>query len=130
MVQTGEGEYGWYQFNNREWGTKWDCTATLNEQVAGNDVTLIYSFDTAWSPPVPALRKLSEQYPNIDIELWWCEEQGFGAEHNFDNGHDEVVREWDTPNSHDEAVEQWGECSCAHADDPSDLPYDDCAVRI
>lgn len=129
MIQTGEGEYGWYQFNNREWGTKWDCTATLEEQITEYGVTLIYSFDTAWSPPIPAIEKLSKQYPDVEIELWWCEEQGFGAEHTFNDGNMETVYEWDTPSTHDQAIEAWGYCACSDRE-PDDLPYDDCAVRI
>lgn len=130
MERTGDTEWNWYNFNNREWGTKWDINADLQEVPAGNEITLIYTFNTAWSPPTPAIRVLSTQYPEVEMTLWYCEEQGFGGEELFLDGSAETLDEWDIPNSHDEAVKVFGECYCAQADDPSDLPYTDCAVLV
>ncbi len=86
----------WYTWNNREWGTKWDVavadtglhdsTELLEHMSKGEDQWLVYRFDTAWSPPVPALIKLSEIVPNCVITLEWQEEQGFGGEVEFVNG--------------------------------------------
>jgi len=86
----------WYSFNCREWGTKWDvavadgtsyCDTYLVEHMSkGEDQWLVYRFDTAWSPPVPALAKLSNMVPNCVITLSWEEEQGFGGEIEFVRG--------------------------------------------
>jgi hypothetical protein len=86
----------WYSFNNREWGTKWDVavsdsglhdnTELLEHMSNGEDQWLVYTFETAWSPPVPALIKLSNMVPNCVITLSWQEEQGFGGEIEFVNG--------------------------------------------
>lgn len=80
----------WYAFNNREWGTKWDVavadgdeysnTEMLEYSSLGQDHWLVYRFETAWAPPVEALRKLSSQYPSAVLTLDWREEQGFGGE--------------------------------------------------
>jgi Ferredoxin-like domain in Api92-like protein len=53
------GYKDWYDFSVANWGTKWDVhgegrSATLN----GNTLTL--SFDSAWSPPIEAYKKLVE----------------------------------------------------------------------
>jgi hypothetical protein len=52
----------------------------------GEDQWLVYRFETAWSPPVPALIKLSSMVPNCVVTLSWQEEQGFGGEVEFVNG--------------------------------------------
>jgi hypothetical protein len=86
----------WYSWNNRNWGTKWDV-AVSNDRLHdstelvdylsnGKDNWVIYRFDTAWSPPVPALEKLSLKVPTSVITLEWQEEQGFGGEMEFLRG--------------------------------------------
>jgi len=35
---------------------------------------------TAWSPPIPAIQKLSSQYPTLLFTLSYEEEQGWGGE--------------------------------------------------
>lgn len=86
----------WYAFNNREWGTKWDVAVSddehypetvLQEHMSKeHDQWLVYGFNTAWSPPVEALKKLSSQYPTAVLTLSWEEEQGFGGEIEIVNG--------------------------------------------
>lgn len=86
----------WYAFNNREWGTKWDVavadgndysdTYLQEHKSVEQDHWLCYSFQTAWSPPVEAMVKLSNQYPSAVITLDWREEQGFGGEIEFVGG--------------------------------------------
>jgi hypothetical protein len=86
----------WYSWNYRNWGTKWDVavsdtraydsTELLEHRSRDNDNWLVYRFDTAWSPPIPALIKLSSMVPNCVVTLSWQEEQGFGGEVEFVNG--------------------------------------------
>lgn len=54
----------WYGWSTRNWGTKWD----LSEYVANdNDNTIM--FNTAWSTPVPILKKLAALHGNFNIEV-------------------------------------------------------------
>jgi hypothetical protein len=53
--------YGnWYDFCVNEWGTKWDIAADGNpaQDIPGG---LMLGFDSAWSPPIAAYEKLTEQ---------------------------------------------------------------------
>jgi hypothetical protein len=47
---------------------------------------LQYSFNTAWAPPIPAMEKLSKQYPSLKINLDYEEETGWGGEVEFTDG--------------------------------------------
>jgi hypothetical protein len=79
----------WYNFNNREWGTKWDVAGQadlVHDEPNGENHVLVYQFDTAWAPPVDVIQKLSAQYPTLLINLEYQEEQGWGGEIEFLNG--------------------------------------------
>lgn len=58
----------WYQFCNNEWGTKWNAS-----EVDWYDTNAV-SFETAWSFPYAVIRKLSELFPNVDIEFIYADE--------------------------------------------------------
>jgi hypothetical protein len=124
MIRTGDTEWNWYNFNNREWGTKWDIH---NEVFLAEDKpdSLIYSFDTAWSPPCEAILRLSEQYPEAKITLDYEEEQGWGGSILFTNGGHTQIEEYDIPSSHAEMIKRRGECYCS----PPDFPFSDCMVK-
>ena len=79
----------WYNFNVREWGTKWDVgvssdneypDTTMEDAVNGENHVVHYNFNTAWSRPMPALIKLSSQYPDLLFTLSYEEETGWGGE--------------------------------------------------
>ena len=86
----------WYNFNNREWGTKWDVAVSEGDNSNdtymegpvdnGENKVVYYNFDTAWAPPVPAIKKLSQQYPNLLMTLSYKEEGGWGGEIEFLRG--------------------------------------------
>ena len=126
----GDSEYNWYNFNNREWGTKWDaCEVELLEE---DETSLHYKFDTAWSSPTPVIEKLAQQNPNLNITLEYREEQGWGAEINFQGSTTEIIREWDVPSTHEEEMEAndnycW---RCENFDGDYDDLYDDCPENI
>jgi hypothetical protein len=92
----------WYSWNVRNWGTKWDVAVSNNneypetELVEEKDDHLIYRFDTAWSPPIPAIHNLSLQYPNLTFDLSYEEEQGWGGEITFKNGEVVDQKEYET----------------------------------
>ena len=86
----------WYSFNVREWGTKWDVavsdddrypdTELMEYKSEGEDNWVVYRFNTAWSPPAPAMEKLSALVPNCVLTLSFEEETGWGGEYEFVNG--------------------------------------------
>ena len=66
------GAPDWYHWCIDNWGTKWNAYSAD----CGEDNGLY--FQTAWSPPVPVMRKLSEMFPNIQITLRWADEDVCG----------------------------------------------------
>jgi hypothetical protein len=79
----------WYDWNVRNWGTKWDVAVsstetysntTVEDTVNGNNHVVHYNFETAWSRPMSALLNLSEQYPDLLFTLSYEEETGWGGE--------------------------------------------------
>ena len=79
----------WYDWNVRIWGTKWDVAVSsletnpdtyMEDTVNGENYVVYYNFETAWSRPMGALTKLSEQYPDLLFTLSYEEETGWGGE--------------------------------------------------
>lgn len=79
----------WYDWNVRNWGTKWDVAisstetypnTTIEDTVNGDNHVVHYNFETAWSRPMTALLNLSEQYPDLLFTLSYEEETGWGGE--------------------------------------------------
>jgi len=94
----------WYSFNVREWGTKWDVAVhsedkypdtTVEDTVNGENHVVHYNFNTAWSRPMPALIKLSNQYPDLLFTLSYVEETGWGGELELLRGEVISEAEWD-----------------------------------
>jgi hypothetical protein len=88
----GDTEFNWYNFNIREWGTKWDVAVLDDEEYPDTEIMIDepdnvqYRFNTAWSPPVPVIDVLSKQHPDCVFDLEYEEEQGWGGEIVFKNG--------------------------------------------
>ena len=95
-----EGD-NWYDWNVRNWGTKWDVSVSDDEQWPETELVedwsdrLIYSFNTAWSPPLQAIEELSKQYPNVEFTLSYEEETGWGGEHLFVDGNGTEIESYD-----------------------------------
>jgi len=81
----------WYNWNLRNWGTKWDVALSSDEVYApdtyiegpvqnGENLVVYYNFNTAWGVAMPALRELSVQYPELLFTLAYEEETGWGGE--------------------------------------------------
>jgi hypothetical protein len=67
------GYRSWYDFCIANWGTKWNgIDGGFNE-----DMT-VFMFETAWSPPIPIIKKLANEH-NPDNEAFILEylEEGF-----------------------------------------------------
>ena len=65
IVPVGEVE-DWYKQRCEKWGTKW----------TGYDLNIgetVIDFFTAWSPPVPIIKKLAELHKNIEFRLEYYE---------------------------------------------------------
>jgi hypothetical protein len=122
---------GWYDWNVREWGTKWDaCDSSFDDNTEDKGPNLYYSFNTAWSIPEQVYKAITEQHPELDFEFYCEEEQGWGAEYKSTTDEDgsrllELVKEWDIPDSHQDYVDRDRTCNCEN-DDDQDYWYDDC----
>jgi peptide subunit release factor 1 (eRF1) len=84
-----ENPDSWYNWNIRNWGTKWDVAVPneslysdtyMEEEEEGNQASVYYNFNTAWGVPYPALTNLSSQYPDLLFTLSYEEETGWGGE--------------------------------------------------
>ena len=68
------GHPDWYSWNCANIGTKWNaCDAHEVEQIDGG---LRFSFNTAWSPPLPWLEKTAYKYPDLKFDLYFQNEGG------------------------------------------------------
>ena len=95
----------WYNWNCRNWGTKWDVAVSSDEEYPetemqdyanGENHVVYYGFNTAWSPPIPALKILSQQYPKLLFTLSYQEEQGWGGEMEILRGHIISISEYES----------------------------------
>lgn len=92
----------WYSWNVRNWGTKWDVAVHNGEEYpetaiqVDNPDHLIYSFNTAWSPPESVVMEISRQYPNLTFDMEYQEETGWGGDFTYKAG--EIVSRMDYDN--------------------------------
>jgi hypothetical protein len=91
----------WYDWNVRNWGTKWDVAVQNGEEYPETQILdegelfINYKFDTAWSPPLPAIEKLSKQHSRVVFTLDYEEETSWGGEIVFRNGIMEQLNEYE-----------------------------------
>ena len=121
----------WYNFNVREWGTKWDVAVSDNDKYPdtnmedtanGENHVVHYNFNTAWSRPLPALFKLSAQYPDLLFTHSYEEETGWGGEMEILNGiaiseseYDNMCRDCDATDQMEYCENECGEiCNVCH----------------
>jgi hypothetical protein len=64
---------GGYEWCIENWGTKWTAMATIDEDYDLEDGELVMHFDTAWSPPLPVIKKASELFPALQFDLRYFE---------------------------------------------------------
>jgi len=63
----------WYEWCVRNWGTKWNAYGYDEGGVDYHDGDSL-RFQTAWSAPHPVLEKLTEMFPDIELEHEWADE--------------------------------------------------------
>jgi hypothetical protein len=64
------GKNNWRDWCIDHWGTKWDADATLTNETPD---FLAYGFETAWSPPVAWLKKVTQDFPRLRFTLNYYE---------------------------------------------------------
>lgn len=133
---TGNNSYDW---NVRNWGTKWDAYDQNFDGVSKDEATgkasVSYSFNTAWGIPEPIFRAICEQHPELSFSFESEEEQGWGATYEsslVDDPEDGeptsgllLTSEWEIPDSHADLVGRGRECRCEY-DDEEEYWFDDC----
>ena len=54
----------WYDWSIDNWGTKWNAST---EDVDEDDDRIYIRFNTAWSPPIPIIKKLHEMFNSKEV---------------------------------------------------------------
>ena len=67
FLQYGCGD--WYGWCNRNWGTKWNAYDVHFDQESQS-----IHFLTAWDTPTPVIDKLSQMFPEVEVDLQWADE--------------------------------------------------------
>lgn len=68
------GAKDWYDWNVANWGTKWDITPNdVDVSYEKNTGTITSTFQSAWAPPIEAMKKIVAKYPKISIRLDYVE---------------------------------------------------------
>lgn len=95
------GAATWYDWRVREWNTKWDAYGYDEDFKYDGSGKL--EFCTAWSAPHKVIEKLSEMFPDIEIEHQWADENiGYNCgRYTYENG--ELIGEY-FPESEDDSI--------------------------
>ena len=118
---------GWYDWNLRNWGTKWDAgDAYIVDSFPNDKNLLVYQFQTAWSPAQEAFAAMVEQHPTLKFRFDCEEEQGWGVEYEGTNGEIAVTNEWDIPESHADYVTRDNEEGCVCQSNEEEYWFKDC----
>lgn len=92
----------WYDWNVRNWGTKWDVGVGDEEKypetelIHDDETVIAYRFNTAWGTPIQAIETLSSQYPNLEFNLSFEEETGWGGEYIFVDGNSTEIESYES----------------------------------
>jgi hypothetical protein len=106
-----EEDDNWYTWNVANWGTKWDARGASLERDPG---VLRYSFETAWSPPMPVIGALATAFPTLSFTFSYEEEQGWGGWITVSNGIVTASDDYEAPESHADIEARGGTCLCEH----------------
>lgn len=77
------GVVGWYDYNCKMYGCKWDCKLTIAEQY-DDEIEIVC--DTPWSAPNAWLMRMSEKYPTLNFSNHAVYECGFWEDSEFEDG--------------------------------------------
>lgn len=76
------GARDWYDWRVNNWGTKWDVDdihVREADNVDGDLMAVVFSFDSAWSPPEAGIETISGMYKDVVFHLQY-EEPGMAFE--------------------------------------------------
>jgi hypothetical protein len=68
------GSDNWYDWAHKNWGTKWNPSAQGEPHINTKGTRATYFFATAWSTPAPVIEKLAEKFPDVQIKVWYADE--------------------------------------------------------
>lgn len=77
------GVVGWYDYNVKTFGCKWDCEVVLEKNT---NTELVLSVETPWSAPENWLQTLSKNYPELSFKLHAVYEEGFWEDIEYSKG--------------------------------------------
>ena len=61
----------WFDWNVKNWGTKWDTNDDLEIRDHGDSIEII--LETAWAPPTAWAKTCANKIPNLRIEIAYRE---------------------------------------------------------
>jgi hypothetical protein len=80
---------GGYEWCVENWGTKWNAHEV---RLVRRKRSLVYIFDTAWSPPIPVVLAMSRRFPDLTFTLrYW--EGGMGFKGIFKAKGDKILKD-------------------------------------
>lgn len=77
------GVVGWYDYNVRTFGCKWDCDLIVEREI---ETEVEMSCETPWSAPYAFLLTMTIKYPELTICLYAEYEEGEWEEVYFEDG--------------------------------------------
>ena len=98
------GAVGWYDYNCKYFGCKWDCEVEIEERT---DEQVVLRTDTPWTAPEMFLLRLSLRYPDLYIRDNADYEDGQWEIMEWQNGEGELVDkgEYTFPEDEEEELE-------------------------
>jgi len=67
------GTDNWYDWNVKNWGTKWDCDSSECGYDVHEDIHFVVNFNSAWSPPIGWLDNVIKLFPDLNFKLVFME---------------------------------------------------------
>ena len=90
IFKTYDGFYSDNNWRKANWGTTSEALWVKIEKLTSN--LIMYSFSTAWEPPLPLLYTISTLFLDLIIEITYEEPgEGFHGYAHFENGQEEIV---------------------------------------
>lgn len=131
FTSTTDGDpKGWYDWNNENWGTKWDAQRVSTSEVTiapNGKTTVTYTFETAWAEPVEAYKVLAAKYPHLRFDM--TAEYSLGALSRYITNDGELIltEEHGEAESHQDYVDRGlaTNCLCQSGYDEDEW-FDDC----
>lgn len=77
QYEANRAKYGssdWYDWNNKNWGTKWGDSDTYlveDEDKIGDSIE--FQFQSAWAPPIEGIAKIATMFPTLEFAISYFE---------------------------------------------------------